>query len=147
MSCIAAAAILAFLAVTWYGRTIQLNYIEQIHLQDGYLYYVDRGKSEDLNIIRSDPEGKQGNVIVCKKHDKEKYRMISQIFFDDEGKSYVLLKEINVESWTGISCKVYQCNFERGRLEETAYDLTEDAGEYSQISIQHIRKDQLYYAV
>lgn len=145
MSCIAAAAILAFLAVTWYGRTIQLNYIEQIHLQDGYLYYVDRGKSEDLNIIRSNPEGKQGDVIVCKKHDKEKYRMISQIFFDDEGKTYVLLKEINVESWTGISCRVYQCDFERGRLEETAYDLTEDAGEYSQISIQHIRKDQLYY--
>ena len=50
ISCIAAAAVLAILAVTLYGRSIKLNYIEQIHLQDGYLYYVDRGKSEDLKI-------------------------------------------------------------------------------------------------
>ncbi len=145
ISCIAAAAVLAILAVTLYGRSIKLNYIEQIHLQDGYLYYVDRGKSEDLKIIRSDPEGKRGDVIICKKHNREKYRMISQIFFDSQENVYVLLKEINVESWAGISYKVYQCDFKQGKLVETEYDLTEDADEYSRISIQHIRDGKLYY--
>ena len=145
ISCIAAAAVLAILAVTLYGRSIKLNYIEQIHLQDGYLYYVDRGKSEDLKIIRSDPEGKRGDVIICKKHNREKYRMISQIFFDSQENVYVLLKEINVESWAGISYKVYQCDFKQGKLVETEYDLTEDVDEYSRISIQHIRDGKLYY--
>ena len=46
---IAAAAAMAVASI--YGSAIKLNYIEQIHLQDGYLYYVDRGKGEELKII------------------------------------------------------------------------------------------------
>lgn len=138
-------AAIAMAAVTLYGRTIRLNYIEQIHLQDGYLYYVDRESSEDLKIIRSNTLGRKGNVIICKKHDKEKYRLVDQIFFDDEGQSYVLLEEINVETWDGISCKVYQCDFKRGKLLEPAYDLTEDAREYSKMIMQRIQGGRLYY--
>lgn len=142
---IVAAAVIAIAAASLYGRTIKLNYIEQIHLQDGYLYYVDRGKSENLKIIRSDPEGKQGSMIVCKKHNREKYRTIRQIFFDSQGSSYVLVEETNVQSWDGVSCKVYQCDFACGKLKETPYDLTKDAGSYSQISIQCMRDGKLYY--
>ena len=142
---IVAAAVIAIVAVTLYGRTIQLNYIEQIHLQDGYLYYVDRGENEDLKIIRSDPEGKNGDVILCDKHDKGKYRIISQIFFDDADHVYVLLDEISVEVQNELSCKVYQCDFAHGKLIATGYDLTQDVGEYSQIQIQCIRNACLYY--
>lgn len=142
---IAAAAVIAIAAFTLYGRTIQLNYIEQIHLQDGYLYYVDRGENECLDIIRSDAKGKNGDIIVCKKHDREKYRIIRQIFFDEEGHVYVLMEELNVESWNGVSCRVYQCDFDRGKLTETGYDLTGEAGEYSQLLIQHIQDGSLYY--
>ena len=138
-------AAIAMAAVTLYGRTIRLNYIEQIHLQDGYLYYVDRESSEDLKIIRSNTVGRKGNVIICKKHDREKYRLVDQIFFDDEGQSYVLLEEINVETWDGISCKVYQCDFKRGKLLEPAYDLTQDAREYSKMIMQRIQGGRLYY--
>ncbi|MCI8484918.1 MAG: HAMP domain-containing protein [Lachnospiraceae bacterium] len=142
---IVAAAVIAIAAASLYGRTIKLNYIEQIHLQDGYLYYVDRGKSENLKIIRSDPEGKQGSIILCKKHDRETYRTIRQIFFDRQDRPYVLVEETNVRSWDGVSYKIYQCDFARSRLEETVYDLTEDAGDYSRISIQCIRDGSLYY--
>ena len=57
-------AAFAILIATVYGSTIELNYIEQIHLQDGYLYYVDRGEGDDLKIIRSDTSGKKGDMIV-----------------------------------------------------------------------------------
>lgn len=139
------AAVAAIVALGLYGKTIKLNYIEQIHLQDGYMYYVDRGEGDELKIIRSDPDGKQGDMIICKRHVREKYRVISQIFFDNEGDAYLLLEEINVESWDEASCKVYRCDFARGRLEETEYDLTEDAREYSQISVQRIQGEQLFY--
>lgn len=143
--CIVAAAVIAIAAVSLYGRTIQLNYIEQIHLQDGYLYYVDRGKNEDLKIIRSDPEGKKGDVIFCNKHDKGKYRILSQIFFDDENRAYVLVEDISVEEQNGLSCKVYRCDFAHGRLAATGYDLTLDISEYSQVLVQRIWNDRLYY--
>lgn len=143
--CIAAAATIAIAAVTLYGRTIRLNYIEQIHLQDGYLYYVDRGKNDNLKIIRSDPEGKKGDVIFCDKHDKGKYRIISEIFFDEENRAYVQIEEINVEEQNELSCRIYRCNFARGRLEETGYDLTQDISEYKQVLIQRIWNDRLYY--
>lgn len=143
--CIVAAAVIAIAAVSMYGRTIQLNYIEQIHLQDGYLYYVDRGKNEDLKIIRSDPAGKKGDVIFCDKHDKGKYRIISQIFFDDADHAYVLVEEISVEVQNELSCKVYRCDFAHGRLVATGYDLTQDISGYSQVLIQRIWNDHLYY--
>ena len=143
--CIVAAAVIAIAAVTLYGRTIQLNYIEQIHLQDGYLYYVDRGTNDDLKIIRSNPAGKNGKVIFCDKHDRGKYRIIDQIFFDDEDRAYVLLEEINVEAQNNLSCKVYQCDFAHGKLKATGYDLTPYIVGYSQIQIQHIQNDHLYY--
>lgn len=139
------AAAAAIFAASLYGKTINLNYIEQIHSQEGYLYYVDRGESEELKIIRSDQDGKHGDVIICKKHDRETYRMVRQVFFDNQGNVYALVDETNVESWNGIGSRVYQCNFAQGRLEETAYDLTEDAGKYARISIQCIRDGLLYY--
>ena len=143
--CIVAAAVIAIAAVTLYGRSIRLNYIEQIHLQDGYLYYVDRGKNEDLKIIRTDPAGKNGNVISCDKHDRGKYRVIDQIFFDDKDHAYVVLEEINVEAQNKLSCKIYQCDFKYGRLKATGYDLTPFIAGNSQIQIQHIRNGRLYY--
>lgn len=142
---ILAAAVIGIVAVTLYGRNIPLNYIEQIHLQDGYLYYVDRGKDEDLRIIRSDPEGKNGDVIFCDKFDNGKYRLIRQIFFDDGNHAYVLMEEINAETQDGLSCKVYQCDFTHGKLTEAGYDLTQDIVEYGQIQVQHIRNGCIYY--
>ncbi len=47
------ATIVVLVATSLYGSAIKLNYIEQIHLQDGKLYYVDRGDGEKLRIIRS----------------------------------------------------------------------------------------------
>ena len=139
------ATIVVLVATSLYGSAIKLNYIEQIHLQDGYLYYVDRGTGDDFKIIRSDPDGKHGNLIQCNKHDREQYRMIRQIFFDDKNQAYVLIQETNVEFWNGISCKVYQCDFASGKLLETGYDLTKEVGSYSQISVQSIRDGKLYY--
>ncbi|MDE7435032.1 MAG: HAMP domain-containing protein [Lachnospiraceae bacterium] len=139
------AAVAAIAAVSLYGKTINLNYIEQIHLQDGYMYYVDRGEGDDLNIIRSDPDGKQGDMIICERHVRERYRVIRQIFFDNEGYAYVLLEEMNVESGGEASSKVYRCDFDHGRLDETEYDLTEDVRAYSRISVQCIQGEQLFY--
>lgn len=74
------AALVAVIATSLYGKTIKLNYIEQIHLQDGYLYYVDRAESENLKIIQSDPMGKHGQMISFQKHAKEQYRIVQEIF-------------------------------------------------------------------
>ena len=142
---ILAAAVIAFVAASLYGKTVKINYIEQIHLQDGNLYYVDRGKGEKLRIIRSDPDGEHGQMIVCQKHEREQCRMIRQIFFDDAGRAYVLVEEANVDSWDGVSSKVYRCDFERGKLKETGFDLTEDGKMCAQMSVQCIRDGKLYY--
>ena len=135
----------AILIATVYGSTIELNYIEQIHLQDGYLYYVDRGEGDDLKIIRSDTSGKKGDMIVCKRHEKEQYRMVRQIFFDSEGEAYALITEADVESWSDLSCKVYKCDFAYGKLRETPYDLSEDVLKCSRIESAHIQDGSLYY--
>ena len=142
---ILAAAVIIFAAASMFGKTIKINYIEQIHLQDDYLYYVDRDEGEKLRIIRSNPDGGQGELIVCQKHVREQYRTIRQIFFDDAGEAYVLLEETNVESWDGAGSRIYRCDFARRRLAETDYDLTEDKAKYGQISVQCIRDGKLYY--
>lgn len=142
---ILAVSFIAIVAASVYGSTMKLNYIEQIHLQDGYLYYVDRGKGDDLKIIRSDPDGGNGDMIICKRHVREQYRMVRQIFFDGEGEAYALIVETDVESWNDVSCKVYKCDFVHGKLKETAYDLTEDVLTSSQIEIARIQDDRLYY--
>ncbi len=139
------AALALILLASLYGKNVKLNYIEQIHLQDGYLYYVDRGESENLKIIRSDPNGKQGKMIMFQRHENEQYRIICQIFFDDEGGVYALIQEMNVKSWNGVSNKVYKCDFTHGRLEDTEYDLTADTDTYSQISVQCIQDGKLCY--
>lgn len=138
-------AFIAIAAVSIYGSTMKLNYIEQIHLQDGYLYYVDRGKGDDLKIIRSDLDGGNGDMIICKRHDREQYRMVRQIFFDSEGEVYALVAQTDVESWNDVSCKVYKCDFAHGKLQETAYDLTEDVLTSRMIEIARIQDDRLYY--
>lgn len=136
---------IAIIIATVYGSTVRLNYIEQIHLQDGYLYYVDRGEGDDLKIIRSDPDGSNGNMIVCKRHVKEQYRTVRQIFFDGDGAAYVLVAETDVESWNDVNCKVYKCDFASGKLIETEYDLTEDVLTSSMVEIARIQDDRLYY--
>ncbi len=136
---------IAIIIATVYGSTVRLNYIEQIHLQDGYLYYVDRGEGDDLKIIRSDPDGSNGNMIVCKRHVKEQYRTVRQIFFDGDGAAYVLVAETDVESWNDVNCKVYECDFASGKLIETEYDLTEDVLTSSLVEIARIQDDKLYY--
>lgn len=139
------AALAGILLASLYGKNVKLNYIEQIHLQDGYLYYVDRGESENLKIIRSDPNGKKGEMIAFRRHKKEQYQIIRQIFFDDEGSAYALIQETNVKFWNGVSNKVYKCDFDHGRLEDTEYDITEDTGVYSRISVQCIQNGELCY--
>lgn len=136
---------IAIIIATVYGSTVRLNYIEQIHLQDGYLYYVDRGEGDDLKIIRSDPDGSNGNMIVCKRHVKEQYRTVRQIFFDSDGEAYALVAETDVESWNDVNCKVYKCDFAHGKLIETEYDLTEDVLTSSLVEIARIQDDRLYY--
>lgn len=138
-------AVLAILAATFYGRVIKINYIEQIHLQDGNLYYVDRGEGEDLKIIRSDPSGNNGDMHVVKRHEKEQFQMVRQIFFDSEGEAYVLIVKADVESGADVSCKVYKCDFAHGKLIETSYDLTEDVQKCGSIQIVRIEEGGLYY--
>lgn len=138
-------AVLAILAATFYGSVIRINYIEQIHLQDGNLYYVDRGEGEDLKIIRSDPSGNNGDMVSIKRHEEEQYQMVRQIFFDSEGQTYALVAGADVESGIDVSCKVFKCDFTHGKLIETPYDLTEDARECSRIQVVRIEEGALYY--
>lgn len=136
---------IAMIMATVYGSIVDLSYIEQIHLQDGYLYFVDRGEGDDLKIIRSDPSGGNGKMIVCKRHVKEQYRTVRQIFFGSDGEAYALVAETDVESWNDVNCKVYKCDFAHGKLIETEYDLTEDVLTSSMIDISRIQNDRLYY--
>lgn len=142
---ILAVAAIVFAAASIYGKTVKLNYIEQIHLQDGKLYYVDRGDGEKLRIIRSDPDGEHGQMIVIKKHEREQCRIIRQIFFDDAGNAYAFIEEADVESWDDVGGKVYQCDFERGRFQETDFLLSEEENTYAQVWMQCIRDGKLYY--
>ena len=142
---ILAVAAIVFAAASIYGKTVKLNYIEQIHLQDGKLYYVDRGDGEKLRIIRSDPDGEHGQMIVCQKHEREQCRIIRQIFFDDAGNAYAFIEEADVESWDGVGGKVYQCDFDRGRFQETDFLLSEEENTYAQVWMQCIRDGKLYY--
>lgn len=139
------AALGAILISSYWGRKIQLNYIEQVHFQDGYLYYVDRGDDNYFRVIRSDTNGEWGEMIICARHEKEKYRRIQEIFFDDLGNAYVLIDEMNVKSYQKTGCKVFLCDFKKGKLRETGYDLTEIMRQSSQTCIQGIRDSLLYY--
>lgn len=139
------AAFVLLFAVSYEKKTLDLNYIEQIHFQNGFLYSVDRGEDNYFRIIRSDPEGMQGDVITCSRYEKAKYRMIRQLFFDEQGGAYVMIDENEVKSFQGISSKVFYCNFEKGRLEETGYDFTEVCSRNHEVDIQGIRKKKVYY--
>lgn len=127
------------------NRRIQLNYIEQVHFQDGYLYYVDRGDDNYFRILRSDANGEWGEMITCARHEKEKYRRIQELFFDDAGNAYVLMDEMNVKSYEKTARKVLLCDFRKGKLLETGYDLTQTTKESSQSCVQGIRDGLLYY--
>lgn len=117
-------------------RELKLNYIEQVHYQDGYLYYVDRGESDYYQIIRSDVNGKQGDVIQCPRYKDTKYRTIRQLFFDDAGAVYILLEEIEAAAFQKTGCAVFRCDFDSGRLAETEYDFTEILNENQDICVQ-----------
>lgn len=135
----------AMAIISYYNRELKLNYVEQIHFQNGYLYYVDRGDDNYFHIIRSDADGTNGEMITCARHEKEIYRRILQIFFDDKGNAYTLLDEINVQSYRQTGCKVFLCDFEEGKLIETDYDFTKIIQRSRQTFIQGIRQGILYY--
>lgn len=130
---------------SYFNRELQLNYIEQVHYQDGYLYYVDRGDDNYFRIIRSDANGAWGEIISCARHEKEKYKRILEIFFDDQGNAYVLLDEVDVTSYQKTGCKVYLCDFQKGRLRETPFDFTQIMRQSNEAYIQGIRDGLLYY--
>lgn len=138
-------AFAAIFAVSYYKRELDLNYIEQIHFQDGYLYYVDRGEDNYFRIIRSDAEGAQGDIITCSRYEEEKYRKIRQIFFDSQGGVYVLMEENEVKSFRGSGGTVFRCNFENGTLKETGFDFTGPLCQKREIYIQGIRDGEIYY--
>lgn len=135
----------AILISSYGGRKIRLNYIEQVHSEEGYLYFVDRGDDNYFRIIRSDTNGEWGEMITCARHEKEAYRRILEVFFDDLGNAYALIDEMNVKSYQKTGCKVFFCDFKKGKLRETGYDLTEIARRSSQTCIQGIRDGLLYY--
>lgn len=57
----------------------------------------------------------------------------------------MLIEEMDVNALSGVSSKVYRCDFSHSRLEDTKYELTEDKREFAQIDIQCIRDGKLYY--
>ncbi len=130
---------------SYFNRELQLNYVEQVHFQDGYLYYVDRGDDNYFRIIRSDTNGEWGEIITCARHEKETYKRILEIFFDDGGNAFVLIDEVNVKTYQKTGCKVFLCDFKKGKFRETGYDLTEIMCRNSQTCIQGIRGGLLYY--
>lgn len=139
------AAVLAILAASYYGRELDLNYIEQIHFQNGYLYYVDRGEDNCFRIIRSDAEGTKGDIIACSRYEGDKYRKIRQIFFDSLGEAYVLVEENEVKSFKGAGGAVFRCDFANGTLKETGFDFAGPLCENREIYIQGIRGNELFY--
>lgn len=145
MGLILFAAFLAILAGSCYGSSLELNYVEQIRFQNGYLYYVDRGDDNCFRIIRSDTGGDRGDVIICFRHVRERYRRIQQLFFDDEGNAYVLVEETDAESGKETTCRIFRCNFKQGKLEETEYDFSDLCQQNGVVSIQCMRRDGIYY--
>lgn len=139
------AALAAISAVSFFYRKLDLNYIEQIHFQDGYLYYVDRGEDNCFRIIRSDAEGAHGDIIACSRYEKEKYHRIRQIFFDSLGEVYVLMEENEVKSFRGSGGRVFLCDFENASLRETEFDFSGPLCTNREIYIQGIRDKELYY--
>ena len=65
-------AVIVIFILSSYQRKLNLNYIEQIHFQDEYLYYVDRGKDNSFRIIRSNAEGKKGEIIEYFRYKNER---------------------------------------------------------------------------
>lgn len=126
-------------------REQELNYIEQIHFQDGHLYYVDREKDNCFRIIRSDVRGKRGDVITCFRYGRDTYRTIRQLLFDSQGEVYALVEDTKAASFQETSCAVYGCDFEKGRLVETEYNFTQCFSDNHDIYIQGMRDKQIYY--
>lgn len=135
----------AILISSYCSREWKLNYVEQVHFQDGSLYYVDRGEDDAFRIFRSDADGEWGEMITCARYEKERYRRIRELFFDNQGNVYALLDEINVKTFRRTGCRVFLCDFKGGKLRETGYDFTEITQSSSQTCIQGIRDGLLYY--
>lgn len=140
---LAAVAVSVILSIC--QREQKLNYIEQIHFQDGYLYYVDRGADDSFRMIRSDVEGRRGDVISCFRYGKETYRTIRQLLFDGQGEVYALVEDTKAASFQAADCRVYRCDFEKGRLVETEYDFTQCFFDNHDIYIQGMREKSIYY--
>lgn len=139
------AAFAAIFAVSFFHRKLDLNYIEQIHFQDGYLYYVDRGEDNCFRIIRSDAEGTHGDIITCSRYEEEKYHKIRQIFFGNEGEVYVLMEENEVKSFRGSGGRVFLCDFENGALKSTEFDFSGPLCGKREIYIQRVRNGEIFY--
>ncbi len=112
------------LASLW-GRKLDLHYVEQLHAQEEFLYYVDRGMDDSFRIIRSDTEGGQGVVIRCPRYEDTKYRVIRQLFFGEAKEVYALVEEIGTTSLRTVKRSVFYCDFEKGQLQETGYTLSD----------------------
>ncbi len=139
------AAFAAIFAVSFFYRKLDLNYVEQIHFQDGFLYYVDRGEDNCFRIIRSDAEGAHGELIACSRYEEEKYHKIRQIFFGDGGEVYVLMEENEVKSFRGSGGRVFLCDFENGALKGTEFDFSGPLCKKQDIYIQRIQNGELFY--
>lgn len=138
-------AVIVIFILSSYQRKLNLNYIEQIHFQDEYLYYVDRGKDNSFRIIRSNAEGKKGEIIEYFRYKNEREHAIRQLFFNNQGEAYVLIEEKEPTSLQESSCVVFRCDFKRNRLIETEYDFTKCLQENHDIYIQGLREEELYF--
>lgn len=140
---LAVAAVLIF-AGGWLNRKWDLSDVEHLHFRNDSLYLVDRGDDGCLQIVQSDTEGANGRMILCDINEKDVYRSAEQMFFDDQGGVYLLMKETDdLKS----SLVVYFCDFDTGRLTETDYDVSAVTGQSSNVYIQGIRGDSLYFFV
>ncbi|MCI8294142.1 MAG: HAMP domain-containing protein [Hespellia sp.] len=138
-------AVAAILLVSYSQRELNLHYIEQIHCKEGYLYFVDRGEDDFIRVVRSDMEGRNGDIIACFRYERGKYRSVHQLFFDDAGGVYALVEETQATAFPQVSGAIMRCNFEKGRFENTSYDFTECLQKNPDIQIQGIREEAVYY--
>ncbi len=141
------AALIVSIILSCRHRELKFHYIEQIHFQDGYLYYTDRGEDDNFRIILSDPEGKQGDAVKYFRYGKGTYRTVRQLFFGGQGETYALIEETDAASGQPADCSVFRCDFEKGKLVKTEFDFTGYRRENQEIYIQGMRNGGIYYFV
>ena len=144
----AAAIVLAALAILivagCFQRKKTLKGIQELCFYEGNRYCIDREKNF-FRILRMDSQGKCADMIRCPRFGEEGYHRLQQLFFDGQGEAYVLQEEIKASSLKTWRSRIFHCDFDRGRLVETAYDLTESSQEGSCVYVQRIQDGKVYY--